>query len=147
MDKNFIKDHLIALKGELIRFRLWVVVLFIFVSFGVLVGGYFWPKTFTTHALLYAEETTIIEPLLRGRAAVTNIDRSARAREIIYTRRIMEAAGREAGVINNNMLPELRDDMIHRIRSGLTISPQGPGKASSMSSGNMCPDRKNENSM
>src|SRR5690554_1728978 len=102
MDKSTIKDFLLAFKTELIRFRFPVVLLFILISFGVLAIGVFWPKQYTSGALLVADSSTIYEPLLKGRAPVTNIDRSEQAREIIYTRSILEAAARQVGLLDNN---------------------------------------------
>jgi polysaccharide chain length determinant protein (PEP-CTERM system associated) len=121
MEKNFIKDLLLALKYELIRFRLWCVLLLIVVSFAALSVGFLWPKTFTTSAVLFAEETSIIEPLMRGRAAVTDIDRSVRAREVIYTRQIMEAAGQQAGLVSSDMSQTQKDVVVRRIRGGLHV--------------------------
>lgn len=124
MDKVYIKDLLHALKAELIRFRFWCVALFLVISFAVLAVGAFWPKQFNTSALLVADVTTIIEPLLKGRAAVTGIDRSEQAKEVIYTRSFIEAAGKEAGLITRNTTPEEQDRLIRDLRSGLLVAPE-----------------------
>lgn len=124
MDKVYIKDLLRALKSELIRFRFWCVALFILVSFAVLAAGAFWPKKYSTTALLVADITTIIEPLLKGRAEITGIDRSEQAREVIYTRNIIEAASREAGLLTNNTLPAEQDRIIRDMRAGLIVKPE-----------------------
>lgn len=121
MDTAFIKDMLFALKAELIRFRFWCVMLFILVSGVVLLVGIVWPKNYATSALLFADETNILEPLLRGRAEVTTIDRSVQAREIIYTRGIMETVARQRGFITKDTPPEQEDRVIRSIRSGLDV--------------------------
>lgn len=121
MDTALLKDILLALKAELIRFRFWCVLLFIGVSGFVLLVGVMWPKSYVTSALLFADETNILEPLLRGRAEVTTIDRSAQAREIIYTRGIMETVGRERGLITKDSSPEEQDRVVRAIRGGLDI--------------------------
>lgn len=120
MDKSTIKDFLLAFKTELIRFRFPVVLLFILISFGVLAIGVFWPKQYTSGALLVADSSTIYEPLLKGRAPVTNIDRSEQAREIIYTRSILEAAARQVGLLDNNASAKDIDRVVRQLRSGLT---------------------------
>lgn len=124
MDKVYIKDLLYALKAELIRFRVWFVMLFILVSSAVLAAGVYWPKSYTTSALLVADITTIIQPLLKGRAEVTGIDRSEQAREVIYTRSILEAAAKEAGLINNNTSVQEQDRVIRELRDGLLVKPE-----------------------
>lgn len=125
MDKTFIIDLLKSLKFEAIRFRVWVVLLFIAVSFGPLVVGYLWPNTYTTQATLYADETNIIEPLLKGRASVTSIDRSKQAQETLYTRRVLEKAAEEAGLITPQSSEDVRASAVRRLRSGLTVRPDG----------------------
>lgn len=121
MDTAFIKDILLALKAELIRFRFWCVLLFILVSGLVLLVGVVWPKSYATSALLFADETNILEPLLRGRAEVTTIDRSVQAREIIYTRGIMEAVARKRGFITKDTPLEQQERIIRSLRSGLDV--------------------------
>src|SRR5688572_26066763 len=101
MDTGYLSDMLIALKAELIRFRFWCVLLFLGVAYAVLGLGLVWPKHFTTSAVLFADETNIIEPLLKGSAEITKIDRSEQATEIIYTRPIMLASVRSAGLIKD----------------------------------------------
>lgn len=125
MDTTFIKDLLNSLKFEAIRFRTWCVLLFILVAFAVLGAGYLKPNTYTTEARLYADETNIIEPLLKGRASVTDVDRSSQAREIIYTRRILEKAAREAGLVDNASSQEELSRAVSKMRGGLSISPEG----------------------
>ncbi|BFM10373.1 hypothetical protein R50072_05260 [Simiduia litorea] len=121
MDKVYIAELIAALKAELIRFRLAAVIVFLSVSFTMLAIGYFWPQSYTTNVVLYSDVTNIIEPLLKGRASVTEIDRSQQARDIIYGRTIMEAAATEVGLIDNTMTPDQKDRIVKRIRSGLKV--------------------------
>ncbi|UTA47377.1 chain length-determining protein [Simiduia sp. 21SJ11W-1] len=123
MDKVYLKEMLAALKAELIRYRVAVVCLFLLTSFLALGIGMLWPNKYTTSVVLYSDVTNIIEPLLKGRAAVTEIDRSQQAREIIYARVIMEAAAEEIGLITKASLPEEKDRAIKKIRSGLKVKP------------------------
>lgn len=95
--------------------------LFLIICFSLLGVGYIWPNNYTTSVVLYSDVTNIIEPLLKGRASVTEIDRSQQAREVIYSRSIIEKAGKEAGLINEAMTPEKMDRMVKSIRSRLEI--------------------------
>lgn len=123
MDKVYLKELLAALKAEFIRHRLSVVAVFLTVSFLALGVGVLWPSKYTTSVVLYSDVTNIIEPLLKGRAAVTDVDHSQQAREIIYARVIMEAAAKEVGLINDAMAADEKDRVIKRIRSGLNVKP------------------------
>ena len=124
MDTTYIKDILFALKAELKRFRYLCVFLFVLISALILFLGVVWPKTYQTSALLFAEETTILEPLLKGRAEVSSFDRSAQAREVIYTRSILESVAKERDMINKNMTPEKQDRVIREIRDGLDVQSE-----------------------
>lgn len=121
MDKVYLKDLLAALRAELIRFRLWFVMLFVGVSFFILCVGIIWPKSFTTSAVLFADVTNIIEPLLKGSAEVTKIDRSEQASEIIYTRSILLAVGKESGLISKNSVEEDQLKIVNQLRGSIGI--------------------------
>jgi len=124
MDKVYLRDLIWALKAELIRFRFWVVGLFLVVSFLVLLIGVVLPKNYTTTALLVVDITNIIEPLMKGQAEVTKVDRSEQAKEVIYTRGIMEAVGKELKLIKKDASPEELDKIIKKIRAGLEVKPE-----------------------
>lgn len=141
MDKVYLKDLIWALKSELIRFRVWAVVAFVIISFSLLALGVARPKTYTSSAMLYADMTNIIEPLLKGNAEVTKIDRSEQAREVIYTRGIIETAAKERGLIKKDTSPEQQDKIIKGIRSGLSVLPEKNNNYFRLSYSSNDPDR------
>lgn len=103
MDKVYLRELFDAFKAELIRFRFWVVIIFLIIAFIFLAIGFSWPKNYTTSAVLYADDTNIIGPLLKDNAVVTQIDRSEKASEIIYTKPIMLSVGLRSGLIKEEM--------------------------------------------
>lgn len=125
MDTAYIKELLRALKFEAIRFRVTCVLLFIAVAFFPLAVGYIWPNSYYTEALLYAEESNIIEPLLRGRATVSDRNQIARAEEVIFSRQLLEAAATDAGFLDDSMSGPERTRAIGQLRSGLDVRPEG----------------------
>jgi polysaccharide chain length determinant protein (PEP-CTERM system associated) len=125
MDKGYLTDLLFALKAELIRFRFWCLLLFLGASFSLLGLGLIWPKHYTTSVVLYADETNIIEPLLKGTAEVTKIDRSEQASEIIYTRSIMLAAAKGAGLVKDDADEAEQDRIIRQLRNGVSVQKEG----------------------
>ncbi|HRH75986.1 MAG TPA: chain length-determining protein [Cellvibrionaceae bacterium] len=124
MDKVYLKEMLLALKAELIRFRFLVVFLFVMASFAVLGVGVIWPKHYSTSAILFADETNIIQPLLKGAAEMTQIDRSEQASEIIYTRAVMSAAAKTLGLMNDNTPQEQQNQVLRGLRGGLRINKE-----------------------
>ncbi len=125
MDKSFLIDLLKSLKFEAIRFRVWVVLFFLVISFLPLAVGYLWPNSYTTEAVLYADETNIIEPLLKGRASVTGVDRAKQAQEMLYTRRVLEKAALEAGLIGANATEGRKADAVRQLRTDVTVRTEG----------------------
>lgn len=124
MDKVYLRDLVWAIKAELIKFRFWVLTASISISFLIVFFGAVLPKSYSTSALLVVDVTNIIEPLMKGQAEVTKIDRSEQARDVIYTRGIMEAVGRELKLIDKNTSQEKQDNIIKNIRSGLQVIPE-----------------------
>lgn len=122
MDKAYLRDLLVALRAELIRFRFWCALLFLLVAYLFLVVGLLWPKSYTTKVVLFADVTNIIEPLLKGRAEITKIDRSEQASEVIYTRRIMIETARQAGLLTKSSTEEQQDAVIKQLRGGVKVA-------------------------
>ncbi len=125
MEPSFYLDIYRAIVREVINFKRAVVICFLTVSFVVLLVGFLWPKSFKTNALLYAETTNIIEPLLKGRAQVTEINRSRQAAEVIYTRRIMETVAEKSGLLVGDEDPTKREAILGGLRSKVALAPEG----------------------
>lgn len=123
MDKVQLRDLLWALKAELIRFRFWFVVVFVGISFTLVVLGCVWSKSYSTSATLYAENTVIIDTAKKNTDAV-KVDRIEQARQVIYTRAILGAVGKETGIIKKDMTPEQEEAAIKRIRGGITLKAE-----------------------
>jgi hypothetical protein len=121
METTFVVDLVKAVWREIIEWRTWVVGMFITLSLGVLAVGLYWPERYETSTMLYADVTNIIEPLLRGRAEVTSIDRSQEAREKIYTRKIMVQAAKTVGLIDNNTTVSQEQARVAGLRGAIKI--------------------------
>jgi polysaccharide chain length determinant protein (PEP-CTERM system associated) len=127
METSYITDLIKAFARELINLKEWAVGLFLLAVFAILVLGFFWPKSYETSALLSADVSNIIAPLLEGKAAVrSSVDRSQQARELIYTRRIIEAAARRAGLLTGNESVDAQEAIIAGLRSSVKIQTEGP---------------------
>lgn len=125
METTFLVDLIKAVWREIIEWRSWVVGIFITVTMGVLMVGLYWPERYETSTMLYADVTNIIEPLLRGRAEMTEIDRSQEAREMIYTRKIMVRVAKLAGMIDDNTTIDKQEAQIAALRSAIKIENEG----------------------
>lgn len=85
-------DLVIATKRELIRFRFWVVALFTLVLLAVLFVGIQWPQKYTSRSVISVDVTNVIEPLLRGKAEIVDINVNKKIADVISSRKILERA-------------------------------------------------------
>jgi len=121
MDIQFILDVLRAVKLELYRKRFAAVIVFMVVTAGVLAFGYVTPKTYTSEALLYADQSNILQPLLRGQAEVTQIDRVNEAREMLQSRSFLEQVALDSGLISGAEIDQVRNSVIAELRKQVNL--------------------------
>ncbi|WP_404362206.1 XrtA system polysaccharide chain length determinant [Marinobacter sp.] len=122
MDIQFILDTLRAVKLELYRYRVSAAVVFMLVTAGVLTYGYVVPKTYTSEALLYADQSNILKPLLQGQAEVTQIDRVNEAREMLQSRSFLEQVAVDAGLMQGKETDSEQNAVIGGLRNSLNLS-------------------------
>lgn len=122
---SYYSDLIKAFRREFVKHKEWAVAIFLLAVFAFLVLGFFWPKSYETSALLSIDDSNIIAPLLEGKAAVTTFDRSRQARELIYTRRIMEAAARQAGLLTGNEPVNVQETIIAGLRGAVKVENEG----------------------
>lgn len=122
MDWRYILDMINAVKLELYRYRVPAAIIFMCVTAGVLGLGYVTPKTYTSEALLYADSSTILEPLLHGSAEVTPIDRINEAREMLQSRSYLEQVAFDAGLLNGGEGDVQKNAVITQLRTALNMS-------------------------
>ncbi|MCP3907738.1 MAG: chain length-determining protein [Oceanicoccus sp.] len=125
MEASYFTELFSAVIRELVEWRNWVVGVLLAVTFTVLGVGFFWPERYETSAMLYADVTNIIQPLLKGRAEVTAIDRSEQAREQIYTRKIMLKVANDMGMIGPLTTVEEQEGQIAALRDSVEIKNEG----------------------
>ncbi len=121
MDWRYILDMANAVKLELYRYRVLAAIIFMCVTAGVLGLGYVTPKTYTSEALLYADSSSILQPLLRGSAEVTPIDRINEAREMLQSRTYLEQVAFDAGLLTGGETDNVKSEKIAALRNALTL--------------------------
>ncbi len=106
---------------ELQLHKVSVVLCFAIVSLAVLIIGLNFPKTYTSSALLYANQDNIIEPLLEDKAAITQVDHAKIAQDQIHSRRILEPVAREAGLIDKDTSPKRVASVIGELSAAIEL--------------------------
>ncbi|HEX4479616.1 MAG TPA: hypothetical protein VH082_02310, partial [Rudaea sp.] len=88
------------------RRRAMLVILFAVLALAGLIAGIFWPKNFASSTSILVQESNIIKPLMEGRAVATgNADRAAIAREVIFSRKILDEIVDVGGWKKSNPTP------------------------------------------
>lgn len=125
MDLRFLIDTLKAVKQELFRMRWVAVLVFVVATSGVLVMGYMSPKSYTSRALLYADDSNILQPLLRNRAEVTAIDRLNEAKEVLQSRTLLEQVATDAELLTADQSDRQRNSVVSQLRNAISIRVTG----------------------
>lgn len=110
------------------RNRLTLAAIFAAVALLTLVVGLLLlPKNYTAATTILAQESDIIQPLLEGRAVATTVtDRAGMARQVIYSRRVLEDALKTGGWLGDNPSPVKQDRLIEDLKSRITINSPRP---------------------
>ncbi|MET0717852.1 MAG: XrtA system polysaccharide chain length determinant [Pseudoxanthomonas sp.] len=110
------------------RHTLVLVTIFAGIALLTLFAGLFLlPKNYTASTTILAQESDIIQPLLEGRAVATGVtDRAGIARQVIYSRKVLEDALRTGGWLEDNPTPLQRDRLLEELKERITIRASRP---------------------
>ncbi len=93
----------------------------------LLVGLFVLPKNYTASTTILAQESDIIQPLLEGRAVATEVvDRAGIARQVIYSRKVLEEALKTGGWLDNKPSPVEQDRLMEQIKGRIQITSPRP---------------------
>ena len=124
---DFQPDELLLTLLKEARSRI-VTIAAIFVAIMLLtlvVGLLVIPRQYTASTTILAQDSDIIQPLLEGRAVPTGVsDRAGRARQILYSRKVLEQVLQVGGWIASS--PVAQDRLMEDIRKNTTISSPRP---------------------
>ncbi|MCY7353505.1 MAG: hypothetical protein LH470_00155 [Lysobacter sp.] len=106
------------------RHALAMVLMFAAIALLTLLAGlYLLPKNFVASTTILAQESGIIQPLLEGRAVATGVtDRAGMARQVIFSRKVMEDILGTGGWLQDNPSPVQRDRLMEQIQDRTTIT-------------------------
>jgi len=112
--------------NEVFAHREFIAVAFFVVVALALVVGAVWPKTYTSSATIIVEDKNIIQPLMLGAAVPTDVtDRAKIAREVIYSRKVMNKVLEDGGWLGENVSAAEREDAIAKLKKQTTVSTIG----------------------
>lgn len=114
-----------ALVSEARRRRLTIGVVFAFIAIAALVTGLLWPKKFESSTTILAQESSIISPLMEGAAQATaNKNRASIARDVIFSRKVMDQILVVGGWTATHPSPVEQDRIIEGIKSRTKVETE-----------------------
>jgi polysaccharide chain length determinant protein (PEP-CTERM system associated) len=111
-----------ALISEARKRRVGLGVMFTVIALVALVAGMLWPKKYEASTTILAQESSIITPLMEGAASPTaNKNRAGIARDVIFSRKVMENILATGGWTATHPTPIEQDRLIEGIKSRTLI--------------------------
>ena len=120
-----------SLLNESFHSRRLFVALFVVVNLVALAAGFAWPKSYTSSTSILVDDKNVIQPLMLGAAVATDVaDRGKNAREVIFSRKIMDGVLERGGWMKDRPSAVDQDQLIEQIKKRTTFSnAPGGGKA------------------
>jgi polysaccharide chain length determinant protein (PEP-CTERM system associated) len=118
-----INELLPVLVTEGRRRQVSMAVLFAVIALVALAAGAMWPKKYEASTTILVQETNIITPLMEGRAVATGVaNRAAIAREVIFSRKVMDAILAIGGWMKAHPSPIDQDRTIDGIKGRTKVT-------------------------
>lgn len=107
---------------EMQRRLSWMMLLFVAIALISLGVAYSWPKQYHASTSILVSEDNIIRQLMDGRAVATSVyDRAAIAREVVFSRKVMDQVLLAGGWLVNDLSQAERDRLAQTVESRTTI--------------------------
>ena len=113
------------LATEMRRRRIALGVIFAVIAITALIVGATWPKKYDSSTTILVQESNIVTGLMEGRAIATGVaDRASIAREVIFSRKVMDEILAIGGWVTDGVQPGAADQerMIESIKSRTKIA-------------------------
>jgi polysaccharide chain length determinant protein (PEP-CTERM system associated) len=106
------------------RYVVAMATIFAVLGIGTLVAGEFLlPRNYVASTTILAQDSDIIQPLLEGRAVATGVtDRAGMARQVVYSRKVMDDIVSTGGWLDRNPTAVQRDRLIEQIQDRTRIT-------------------------
>jgi len=112
--------------SEARRLRVQLVLAFALIALIGLGLGVMWPKKYSSSTTVLVQEDNIIRPLMEGRAVATGVaDRARIAREVVFSRKVLNAILVEGGWTRVPLTPIETEKLVEAIRGRIRVSSPG----------------------
>ncbi|MGY0798319.1 XrtA system polysaccharide chain length determinant [Lysobacter sp. A286] len=89
----------------------------------LLIGLFLLPRNYVASTTILARESDIIQPLLEGRAVATGVtDRAGMARQVIFSRKVLEDILQTGGWLAGDPSPIERDRLIEQVQDRIRVT-------------------------
>lgn len=100
-----------------------LAIIFAAIALLALAAGLLFPKNYASSTTILAQQSDIIQPLLEGRAVATEVaDRAGMARQVIFSRKVMDDVLETGGWTAEPLTPVQRDRLLEDVQSRIVIT-------------------------
>jgi hypothetical protein len=122
-----ITEMLPELPREARRYSIALSLIFATIALSGLVVGILWPRSYISSTTILAQSSDIIQPLLEGRAVATGVvDRTGMARQVIFSRKVLEDALTVGGWMEERPSALMQDRLMEQIKGRTIIRSPRP---------------------
>lgn len=118
-------DELVQiLLQEARRHKLALAIIFASIALVTLLAGLFLLRqNYSSSTTILAQESDIIQPLLEGRAVATNVsDRAGIARQVIFSRKVLEGALERGGWTQEDLSALKKEKLLENLKENTTVT-------------------------
>lgn len=113
--------------SEAKRNRLVIAAVFSGIALLALLVALMMPGTYAASTTVLAQESDILQPLLEGRAVATQVtDRAGIARQVIYSRKVLEEAMQAGGWLKDKPTALQQDRLIEQLKGRIVVTSPRP---------------------
>ena len=125
--QNPLARDLPLLRRELKRRRVPLALVFAGIALMALLVAALWPRKYESSMTILVKEESIIQPLMEGRAVATGVtDRARIAREVIFSRKILDQVLAKGGWLEGDPSPIEQERLAIELRRRTSIDSPGP---------------------
>lgn len=117
-----LNEQITVLRKEAVRRSGSIAMTIMLITLAILAAGLMWDEKYESSTTILVEGQKIIAPLMQGATVPTDVrDQAGLAREVIYSRDVMNEVAEKAGWLGANSTPIERADVIEQVKEKIEV--------------------------
>lgn len=125
MDFTQVLETIKSLLREIRAKKFTFLSMFVVIAFSIVMVGVKWPLLYESTVQITADNRSSIQPLLKGQAELTQLDRTFLVREVLNSEEILREVALKVGLILPDSSLEWQESAVKKLLAGIDISKVG----------------------